>query len=338
MNRLKPVFRTALHGFRAHRLPRLAAALAYYTLFSLAPLLVIMFGIAGFILGDDAAAQMELFEQMESAVGEDITSTIRSLVEARDSGGAGDVVATAAGGLLLFVGASGLFAQLQDSLNTVWDVPLEEIKGVMATIRKRIVGFIAVVLLGVLLIVFVVGSTAVAFFASEISERIGGYGILVQIVNPLIAYLGVSLIVALVFKFLPAADVPWRAAWRGGSMTTLLMAAGSALIGVLFGFSDPGSSFGQFAAIIVLLVYIYYIAQIFFLGAEFTSAVVKVERGEGFRPVRRLEDVVVVHDAAVQDLTVVADDVVAGVVIEDVAADDDQDAGSSDAHDGTQVT
>lgn len=285
VRRAKAIFTTAVHGFRVHRLPRLAAALAYYTLFSLAPLLVIMFGIAGLVLGDDAGAQDDLFTQMESAVGEEITDTIRSLVEARqEAGTGGDIVAAVVGSLLLFVGASGVFLQLQDSLNTVWDVPLAEVKGLMATLRKRVVGFAAVLLLGILLAVFVAGSTAVAFLAGEISERLGGLGILVQMINVLVAFLGVSLVTALVFKYMPATEVPWAAAWRGGAITTVLMALGSAAIGLLFGYSSPGSSFGRFAALIVLLVFIYYISQIFFLGAEVTSAVVKVDRSDPLPP------------------------------------------------------
>ena len=309
----KAIFATALRGFREHRLTRLAAALAYYALFSLAPLLVIVFGIAGIVWGD-TTAQEELFSQLESAVGDDITDTVRTLVDAREgSGRSGDIVATAVGAVLLFVGASGVFLQLQDSLNTVWDVPLDQVKGIGATVRKRILGFVAVIVLGVLLTAFIAGSAAVAFFASEISDRLGGLNIAVQIATPLVAFLGVSFIIALIFKFMPKTSVPWGAAWKGGMATTVLLALGAAVIGALFGIADPGASFGEFASIIVLLVFIYYMSQIFFLGAEVTAAVVKVDRGEGADgdsvpdiPVvgkhRAVEDGEEVEDAGVDDV------------------------------------
>lgn len=273
---LGATFRAAFDGFARHRLPRLAAALAYYTIFSLAPLLIIALIIARSVLGPDDA-QQQLFDQLANAIGTSMAATIESMVTAQEgAGGAGGVAATVVGAVVLFIGASGMFQQLQDALNTVWDVPIGEVRGLVRSLRRRVYGVMAVFVIGVLMSLFVIGGGVVAILAGEIVERWGALGVVVQAVNPLVAFLGISVVSALVFQWLPARRVPWRAAWAGGVLTTAMLALGSVTIGLLFAYANPGASFGQFAAIIVLLVYIYYTAQIFLLGAELTAAYVHV--------------------------------------------------------------
>ena len=271
MNSLVPLAKGALACFKRHRVPRMAAALAYYTLFSLAPLLLLLFAIAGFVVGDDAA-QDTLLNQIEEVAGEDIAATLDDLVAARDGSAGNDVIATVVGFVLLFVGASGVFLQLQASLNTVWEIPIEETTGLVPMLWKRLRGFAAVLVLGLGLIVFTVGTGMVAYFADELAERMPTANTVIQVLNPLVALAGVSALLALVFRYLPARRIRWRIAGMGGLIATVLMALGSIVIGLLFAFADPGASFGRFAAIVVLLVYIYYIAQAFFLGAEVTAA------------------------------------------------------------------
>ncbi len=267
-----PLIKQAMAGFKRHRVPRMAAALAYYTLFSLAPLLLLLFAIAGFVVGDDAA-QDTFLAQVEEVAGEDIAATLDDLVSARDGGTGNDVIASVFGLVLLFVGASGVFLQLQASLNTVWEIPIEETTGLVPMLWKRLRGFAAVLVLGIGLIVFTVGTGLVAYFADEIAERMPTGNAIIQVLNPLVAILGVSALMALVFRYLPARQVSWRVAGLGGLLTTVVIILGSAVIGVVFALSDPGASFGRFAAIVVLLVYIYYLAQAFFLGAEITVAI-----------------------------------------------------------------
>ena len=277
---VRATFVTAFDGFARHRLPRLAAALAYYTLFSLAPLLIIALVIARAVLRDNAV-ESDLFSQLADVVGESLAATIESLVTVGDglSGGQG-LAASVVGGLILFIGASGMFQQIQDALNTVWDIPISEVRGLLRSLQRRLYGVISVFIIGILLSLFVVGGTIVAVLAGDIVDRLGGLGVLLGAVNPLIAFLGVSVVSALVFQWLPARSVPWRAAWAGGVLTTGLLLIGSGLIGLLFAYANPGASFGQFAAIIVLLVYLYYTAQIFLFGAELTAAYVKVRMPE----------------------------------------------------------
>lgn len=273
---LGATFRVAFDGFARHRLPRLAAALAYYTIFSLAPLLIIALIIARSVLGPDDA-QQQLFDQLANAIGTSMAATIESLVTAQEGArGAGGVAATVVGAVVLFIGASGMFQQLQDALNTVWDVPIGEVRGLVRSLRRRVYGVMSVFVIGVLMSLFVIGGGVVAILAGEIVARWGALGVVVQAVNPLVAFLGISVVSALVFQWLPARRVPWRAAWAGGVLTTAMLALGSVTIGLLFAYANPGASFGQFAAIIVLLVYIYYTAQIFLLGAELTAAYVQV--------------------------------------------------------------
>lgn len=273
---LRPTFAAAFDGFVRHRLPRMAAALAYYTLISLAPSLLIALVIARAVVRNDSA-ETQLFENLANTVGDGMASTIESLVTAQGglTGGRG-IAATAVGALILFIGASGVFQALQSALNTVWDIPIEEVRGVLRTLRRRLIGVVAVLVMGLLLGVFVIGGTLIGLLAGEIVDRFGGLGLLVQAANPLIAFLGVSVVTALIFQVMPARRVPWRAAWAGGVLTNLMLALGSATIGLLFSYANPGESFGQFAAIIVLLVYLYYVAQIFLFGAELTAAYVKV--------------------------------------------------------------
>jgi len=277
---LLPIFSNALDGFARHRLPRLAATLAYYTMFSLAPVLVIALVVARAALPEsgDFDVDTELFTQLAATVGKSMATTIQSLVTAQEGvDGGGDVAASIVSGVVLFIGASSMFQALQDALNTVWDIPVDEVRGIVRSVVRRLYGVASVIVIGVLMSLFVVGATVVAIIASDWD----GLGAVVQGVNALIAFLGVSVVTALVFQWLPARRVPWRAAWAGGVLTTLMLGLGSLGIALLFASVNPGAAFGQFAAIIVLLVYIYYTAQIFLLGAELTAAYVQVRLDPG---------------------------------------------------------
>ena len=272
---LLSIFRNAFDGFARHRLPRLAATLAYYTLFSLAPLLVIALVIARAALPEssDFDVDTELFTQLASTVGSSMATTIQSLVTSQEGvDGGGDMAASIVSGVVLFIGASGMFQALQDALNTVWDIPIDDVRGLIRSLLRRVYGVISVVVIGILMSLFVVGATVVAL----VTRDWNGFGVVVQVLNALVAFLGVSVVTALVFQWLPARRVPWRAAWAGGVLTTMMLGLGSVGSAFLFATVNPGAAFGQFAAIIVLLVYIYYTAQIFLLGAELTAAYVQV--------------------------------------------------------------
>ena len=226
----------------------------------------------------DFDVDTELFTQLAATVGKSMATTIQSLVTAQEGvDGGGDVAASIVSGVVLFIGASGMFQALQDALNIVWDIPVDEVRGIVRSVVRRLYGVASVIVIGVLMSLFVVGATVVAIIASDWD----GLGAVVQGVNALIAFLGVSVVTALVFQWLPARRVPWRAAWAGGVLTTLMLGLGSLGIALLFASVNPGAAFGQFAAIIVLLVYIYYTAQIFLLGAELTAAYVQVRLDPG---------------------------------------------------------
>lgn len=265
------LLKTALARFKRHRAPRMAAALAYYTLFSLAPLLVLLVAMASFVVSTDTARN-QLLTQVEEVAGDEIAETIGDLVSARTDGQSesawpGSVV----GFGLLFVAASGVFLHLQESLNTVWEVPMEETTGLMAALWKRLKGFAAILGLGAGFLLFTAGSGLLALFASQVEERLPSAGPLIRVLNPLVAIAGVTFMFALVFRYLPGQRADWRIAVRGASATTVLVGVGALAIGVLFSFVDPGASFGRFAAIVVLLVYVYYLSQAFLIGAEITA-------------------------------------------------------------------
>jgi membrane protein len=275
---LRPVFSNAIDSFSRHRLPRLAATLAYYTLFSVAPLLVISLVIAGSVLGQanvasEADTETQVYAQLENFVGESVASTIESLVTTQQNAESDDSrLATLVGAVVLFIGASGMFQALQDALNTVWDIPIDDVRGFVQSLIRRVYGVVAVFVIGLLMSVFVVGATVLTLVIPDWA----GVGIVVRGLNLVIGFFGVSVVTALMFQWLPARKVPWRAAWAGGVLTTLMLVLGSLAIGLLIAYANPGAAFGQFAAIIVLLVYIYYSAQIFLFGAELTAAYVQV--------------------------------------------------------------
>lgn len=271
MNQITELGKAALGRFKRHRAPRMAAALAYYTLFSLAPVLVLLVAMASVVVSTDTARD-RLLSPIEEVAGSEIADTVGGLVSARTDGDSGSGwLASIVGVGLLFAAASGVFLHLQESLNTVWEVPIEETTGMMPAVWKRLKGFAAIVGLGSGLILFTAGAGLVALFADEIEGWLPSAGLAIQFLNPLIALGGVTLVFALTYRFLPGEPPSWRTSVHGALVTTILVGLGGLVIGMLFSIVNPGASFGRFAAIVILLVYVYYLAQAFLLGAEVTA-------------------------------------------------------------------
>jgi membrane protein len=255
----------------ADRAFRMAGALAYYSLFSMAPLLLIVIGVATQVF-EKQAARTEILNQVQDTVGLDPSA--RDAVEKmldQPVGGAG-VVATVIGLVVLLFGASGVFAELQDDLNTIWKVQPKPGLGIWAMIRDRLLSFTVVLGTGFLLLVSLVVSAALSALGNFLDARIPGMTWLWHVLNLVVSFAVVTLLFAMIYKVLPDAQVAWRDVWVGSVVTALLFTVGKALIGIYIGKSGVASSFGAAGSLVVLLVWVYYSAVILLLGAEFTHA------------------------------------------------------------------
>ncbi len=248
---------------------RLSAALAYYTIFSLAPLLVIIMAIVGLVLGREQAGG-QVAQQLESVLGPQMASVVQGIVQSASRPGSG-IVAGIIGFIVLVVGASGVFYELHSSLNTIWDVQRKSAKGVMGVIRTRLPSFLIIFVVGLLLLVALALSAAISAFGHFFGAAVPGMSYLLQGANFILSFVVLGLLFAIIFKMLPDANIRWGDVWVGAGATSLLFVIGKLLIGLYLGRSTVASPYGAAGSLVILLAFIYYSAQIFFLGAEFTQ-------------------------------------------------------------------
>ena len=266
---------------------RLGAALAFYAILSLAPLLVITVGIVGIVYGDGAVGAVE--HQFQALVGPEAGRAITDIVT-HGRGPGGGWVATGVGVAALLLGASGVFGQLQDALDTIWEVQPRPGRGVLGVLRDRFVSFTMVLGTGFLLLVSLILSAALAAAGAYAESLLPGGAALWQLLNALLSFALVSGLFALIYRVVPDAEIAWRDAFVGGALTALLFTVGKLAIGFYLGRGTVGSAYGAAGALLVLLVWIYYSAQILFLGAEFTQVYAN-RRGSRVRPVESAEPV-----------------------------------------------
>jgi len=264
----------------AHNTPRLGAALAYYTVLSMAPLLVVAVGVAGLIFGDQAA-RGEIVNQVETLVGSDVAKIIQDLLKSAHQQNHG-VFASVIGGATLLIGASAVFGELRDSLNLIWDFKEESSAGIKGLVRFRIFTFAVVLVSGFLLLVSLVISALLAFLGRYVNSHIPVPSILMRVVEPVFSMFVTAVLFALIYKYIPDVPVKWRDVRIGAIVTALLFSAGKALIGLYLGKASVGSAYGAAGSLVVLLVWVYYSSQIFFFGAEFTK--VFAERNKKISP------------------------------------------------------
>jgi membrane protein len=248
--------------------PRLAAALSYYTAFSLPPLLVLLVGIAGLVYGTDAVRE-RMTNEISELLGTDSALLLANAVDEASNTGAGAAVVIGIGALLL--GATGVFGQLQDALNTIWEVPPKKSGGFWSLIRSRLVSLAAVFGTGFLLLVSLAVSAAVGGIIDTVG-RIDALEPLLVALDLVVSAGVITVMFALMFKFLPETDVAWRDVWFGASLTAVLFVIGKFGIGLYLSMSDVGSAYGAAGSLILILVWIYYSALILFFGAELTQA------------------------------------------------------------------
>ena len=249
--------------------PSMGAALAYYTLFSIAPLLIIAIAVAGLFFGQEAA-QGEIVAQIQGLIGPEGAIAVQSLLKSANAP-AQDISATVASLITLVIGATTVFAELQSDLDRIWRVPASGKENSLWTLlRTRLLSFGLVLGLGFLLLVSLVVSAAIAAFGKWSNGFFEGWEACLHAFNFIITFAITTFLFAMIYKLMPRARIAWRDVWVGAAVTALLLEIGKLLIGLYLGKTSVASSFGAAASLVILLVWVYFSAQIFLLGAEFT--------------------------------------------------------------------
>lgn len=260
---------------------RLSAALAFYTLLSLAPLLLIAIAVAGAVYGRETAVGA-LIDQLRGLVGDAGATVAKTAVEHADQPRQGGLAAVIGIATLLY-GASGVFGELQDALNTVWGVKPKPGRGIWVTLRDRFLSFGMVLVIGFLLLVSLVVSTALAAFGGYLGALVPNLPAFMQAVNFVFDFLVVTALFALIFKFLPDAKIAWQDVWFGAVVTTAFFTVGKYLIGFYLGRGGVTTPFGAAGSLVAFLVWTYYSGLILFFGAELTKVAAE-HAGRKIRP------------------------------------------------------
>ena len=271
LRRLGTVLSQTVDAWIADRAQSMGAALSYYTVFSLAPLLLIAISVAGLVFGQDAA-QGAVVGQLNGLIGLAAAEAIQGLLK-NVSKPAEGVVATITGIAVLVIGATSVFAELQDDLNRIWQVPARrKVSSWWAWLRTRLLSMGMIFAMGFLLLVSLAASAAFDAFAAWSTSAIGAWAVLAHGVNFGVTFVLTTALFAMIYRFMPQATIEWRDVGIGAVVTAALFSIGKTLIGLYIGKSALASGFGAAGSLAVLLAWVYYSAQIFLFGAEFTWA------------------------------------------------------------------
>ncbi len=244
---------------------RLGAALSYYTIFSLTPLLIIVIAIAGIVFGNDVARD-RIMAELNTLLGNQGASAMGEMLQHQQQEPAKNLIATIIGLITLLIGATGVVGELQDALNTIWNVEDKSGSGLRAMLRQRLFSLGMILGIGFLLLVSLVFSAILTGIASYWEAAA-----FFEVLNFVLSLVVITGLFAVLFKFLPAVKIPWRTVWIGAFVTSLLFTIGKTLIGIYLSKSAVASSFGAGGSLVIILVWVYYNSQILFLGAEFTQ-------------------------------------------------------------------
>lgn len=264
-----------LHSFKlwqADKVPMMSAALSYYTVFSMAPLLLVLVGLIGLFV-EPADVQRALRSQTTGMLGSGASNTLIQVMKASNKPDQG-FISVVIGGITLLFSASGIFGQMKESLNLIWKVKPKPHQGIVAFIRERFLSFSMLVILGFILLV--------SFLLSAILTRLSGYlsqvlpfpPLILQGIDIAISLIAVTLLFGLILRILPDAEVPWRQIWPSAFVTAVLFTGGKYALGLYIRYAHIGSSYGAAGSLIVILLWVYYITQILFYGAELSKALV----------------------------------------------------------------
>ena len=272
---------------------RLSAALSYYSIFSIAPLLVIAIAIAGWFLGPQAAQGM-LHDQLSGLLGAKAAEGVEGMVQSA-SKPTSSMMAGIMGGITLLLGASGVFGQLKDALNTIWEVEAKPGQGVWKFIHERLLSFGMVAVIGFLLLVSLFVTTALAGVSKYLGSVLPMSGVLLGVLSSAVSFGVITVLFASVFKFLPDAKVQWRHVWIGAALTALLFEIGKALLAWYLGKQGAASAYGAATSAVLLLLWVYYASLILFYGAEFTQVYARA-KGARIEPSENAQRVALVKE------------------------------------------
>jgi membrane protein len=292
------LLKTTLLEWNADNAAHLSAALAYYTFFSLAPIVIIATAIAGLVYGREAA-RGELVNQIGLYIGYDAAELMQTILRNAHAS-TSNLTVTIVSLVFLLYGATGVFSELKNSLNLIWDAPARDSRSWRTILTHQLFALAMVLGCGFLLLLSLVISTALAATTQWINQRWPGMGVTTQVITFLISFLLTIFIFGVVYQFLPDVKVAWRDVWSGAIATALLFSIGRYLISVFLSYSPIGSMYGAAGSLALLLFWIYYSAQVFFLGAEFTQVYART-KGTRWREHELLEDEPAVEEIIVVD-------------------------------------
>lgn len=262
------LFKDTFKEFGEDKAPRLGAALAYYTIFSIGPLLLIAVAMAGIFFGQEAA-QGRISAELGKVFGVQMAQAMENMVQAAAKPKSG-TVATILGVVMLLVGASGVFAQLKDALNTIWNVESKKAGGIKGLITDRFLSMAMVLGIGFLLLVALVFDAAISAMGTRIEQYVGGEAVM-HAIQLVVSFAVVTVLFAAIFRILPDLKIAWHDVWFGAVFTALLFVLGKFGLGLYLGKAAVGSAYGAAGSLVILLVWVFWSAQILFFGAEFTQ-------------------------------------------------------------------
>lgn len=276
------VLKDAGKAFAADNAVKLSAALSYYTIFAIGPLLVIVLSLAGIFFGPDAV-QGKLYGQIRGLIGSDAAIQVQEIIQniqKTDSSALGAII----GGIVLVLGATGIFAEIQDSINYIWSLKAKPKRGLIKLIVNRLLSFSLIVSVGFLMIVSLVASALMDLLSQRLTNFFPETMVVVfHALNLVVLLLVMSLLFTIIFKVLPDGKIKWKDAFVGSSFTSVLFLLGKVGIGYYLGHSKLGATYGAAASIVIILTWIYYTSIILYFGAEFTK-IYALEYGSGIVP------------------------------------------------------
>ena len=276
-----PLLKKTVTEWMEDKVSRLAAALAYFTIFSIAPLLIIAISVAAIFFGEEAA-QGQIVGQVQGLMGQEGAAAIESMI-ANANQMEGGVIASIIGIVILLFGASGVFGQLQDALNTIWEVAPKPGQGIATFLRSRFLSFGMVLVIAFLLLVSLILSAVIVGISSYMTTVMPGLGVVMEGINFIVSFGVITLLFGLIYRVLPDVEIAWGDVWIGAAFTAFLFTIGRTLIGLYLGNAAVGSAYGAAGSLVVLLIWIFYSAQILLFGAEFTQVYAR-RYGSHIRP------------------------------------------------------
>jgi len=264
-----PLLKETWSEFGRHKAQWLAAAISYFTMFAIAPLIIVVVEIAGLFLGHHRAALDNIIGYLQHTAGKSAASGVRSMVAASFSQHRAGIIAQIIGWVVFVLGAIGLFTSLQEALNTVWDVEPEK-KNLLTLVKDRATSFGVVLAIAFVLLVSLGLNAVLTLAGNAMQDVFPLFPTLIKIVDFVLSFAVIMALFALLFRFLPECDIEWNDVWLGGAATALLFVIGQFLLGWYLGRAGISTSFGAFGSLVVFLVWVNYSAQIMLFGAEFT--------------------------------------------------------------------